>query len=132
VSTGKQGLGIEAQRATVENYLNGGNWRVSAEFIEVESGGNNDRPALKRALAKARALRCPVIVAKIDRLSRNQRFLMELVDSGQDIRLSASACPAALARVALLEVVVSNETNLLLKQLTRSKASLARITSVTD
>jgi hypothetical protein len=46
--------------------------------------------------------------------------------------LSASACPAALARVALLEVVVSNETNLLLKQLTRSKASLSRITSMTD
>jgi DNA invertase Pin-like site-specific DNA recombinase len=93
VSTGKQGLGIEAQRAAVANYLNGGNWRVTAEFIEVESGGNNDRPALKRALAKARALRCPVIVAKIDRLSRNQRFLMELVDSaGHPLLRHAADC----------------------------------------
>jgi DNA invertase Pin-like site-specific DNA recombinase len=47
VSTGHQGqsgLGIEAQRAAVTEYLNGGNWQVIKEFVEVESGSRNDRP----------------------------------------------------------------------------------------
>ena len=65
VSTGKQGksgLGIEAQRAAVERYLNGGNWRIIAEFTEVESGKRADRPQLAKALAAARARRVPLVV----------------------------------------------------------------------
>jgi DNA invertase Pin-like site-specific DNA recombinase len=65
VSTGKQaksGLGIEAQRAAVERYLNGGNWKIIAEFTEVESGKRSDRPQLDAALAAARARRVPVVV----------------------------------------------------------------------
>jgi hypothetical protein len=57
VSTGKQGksgLGIEAQRQAVAAYLNGGNWRIIAEFTEIESGRRSDRPALEKALAAAR------------------------------------------------------------------------------
>ena len=55
VSTGKQGrsgLGIEAQRAAVAAYLNGGNWRITGEYTEVESGKRSDRPQLDRALAR--------------------------------------------------------------------------------
>jgi DNA invertase Pin-like site-specific DNA recombinase len=51
---GKSGLGIEAQRQAVATYLNGGNWRISAEFTEIESGKRSDRPALDKALAAAR------------------------------------------------------------------------------
>ena len=50
VSTGRQGrsgLGLDAQRAAVETYLNGGDWTIVAEFTEVESGKNSDRPALE-------------------------------------------------------------------------------------
>jgi DNA invertase Pin-like site-specific DNA recombinase len=57
VSTGRQGrsgLGLDAQRAAVETYLNGGDWTIVAEFTEVESGKNSDRPALDKALAAAR------------------------------------------------------------------------------
>ena len=57
VSTGKQaksGLGIDAQRAAVERYLNGGNWKIIAEYIEVESGKRSDRPKLDAALKTAR------------------------------------------------------------------------------
>jgi DNA invertase Pin-like site-specific DNA recombinase len=60
VSTSKQsrsGLGIEAQRAAVANYLNGGKWRIVGEFTEVESGRRSDRPELERALAAARVRR---------------------------------------------------------------------------
>jgi DNA invertase Pin-like site-specific DNA recombinase len=83
---GKSGLGLEAQRAAVEHYLNDGNWRVVAEFTEVESGKRNDRPQLAAALQAARVRRCPLIVAKIDRLARSQSFLMRLIESGVDVR----------------------------------------------
>jgi DNA invertase Pin-like site-specific DNA recombinase len=64
---GKSGLGIEAQRAAVANYLNGGKWRIVGEFTEIESGRRSDRPELERALAAARVRRVPVVVAKVDR-----------------------------------------------------------------
>jgi DNA invertase Pin-like site-specific DNA recombinase len=44
---GKSGLGLEAQRQAVENYLNGGSWKLIAEFTEVESGKNSERPQLR-------------------------------------------------------------------------------------
>ncbi|SEE37234.1 Site-specific DNA recombinase [Rhizobiales bacterium GAS191] len=89
VSTAKQGaskLGLEAQRATVENYLNGGKWKLIAEFTEVESGRNSERPALARALAAARRHRAPLIVAKVDRLTRSVAFLSRLLEAGVDVR----------------------------------------------
>jgi DNA invertase Pin-like site-specific DNA recombinase len=89
VSTAKQersGLGLEAQQEAVSHYLNGGNWSLIAEFIEVESGKRNDRPALKAALAKARVHRVPLVVAKVDRLTRSLGFLTRLLDSGVDVR----------------------------------------------
>jgi DNA invertase Pin-like site-specific DNA recombinase len=68
VSTGKQGksgLGIEAQRQAVATYLNGGNWRIVGEFVEVESGRRSDRPELDKALATARVRQVPLVVAKV-------------------------------------------------------------------
>ncbi len=54
---GRSGLGLEAQRAAVTDYLNGGAWTLIAEVVEVESGANGDRPELARALALCRAHR---------------------------------------------------------------------------
>jgi DNA invertase Pin-like site-specific DNA recombinase len=92
VSTGKQGksgLGIEAQKQAVANYLNGdGNWRIIAEFTEVESGKHSDRPALGKALAAARAHRVPLIVARVDRLTRSVAFLSRLLEAGVDVRFA--------------------------------------------
>ena len=51
---GRSGLGIEAQRQAVEKHLNGGNWELLAEFVEVESGEGWDRPQLAKALAHCR------------------------------------------------------------------------------
>ena len=48
---GKSGLGLEAQREAIQNYLNGGRWSLVAEFTEIESGKRNDRPELEKALA---------------------------------------------------------------------------------
>ena len=91
VSTGRQGrsgLGIEAQRAAVATYLNGGDWRIVAEFTEVESGKRSDRPELDNALAAARLHRAPLVVSKVDRLTRSVSFLSRLLDAGVDVRFA--------------------------------------------
>jgi DNA invertase Pin-like site-specific DNA recombinase len=84
VSTKKQGqsgLGLEAQKDAVADYLNGGRWKLVAEFIEVESGKKADRPELAKALAMCRLRGATLVVAKLDRLARNVHFLSGLMES---------------------------------------------------
>jgi DNA invertase Pin-like site-specific DNA recombinase len=79
VSTQKQGasgLGLEAQREAVTTYLNGGNWKLLAEFVEVETGKRDDRPELVKALRACRKQKATPVVAKLDRLARNAEFLL--------------------------------------------------------
>ncbi len=84
---GRSGLGIEAQRARVLEFLHAlGNGAPIAEFVETESGRKVKRIELEKALAACRVHRATLIIAKLDRLSRNQQFLMGLVDSGVDVR----------------------------------------------
>jgi DNA invertase Pin-like site-specific DNA recombinase len=81
VSTDKQGrsgLGLEAQRKAVTDHLDGGAWQLVAEYVEVESGKANDRPELAKALAHCKLTGATLIVAKLDRLSRDQAFLMSV------------------------------------------------------
>jgi DNA invertase Pin-like site-specific DNA recombinase len=85
---GKSGLGLEAQRAAVEVYLNGGRWRIVEEFTEVESGKRADRPELDKALTAARLHRCPLVVSKVDRLTRSVAFLSRLLEAGVDVRFA--------------------------------------------
>src|SRR5215475_946716 len=83
VSTQKQGasgLGIEAQRAAVTAFLNGGDWVLLQEYRETESGKSNDRPQLAKALAHCRMTGATLVVAKLDRLARNARFLLSVVE----------------------------------------------------
>ena len=77
---GKSGLGLEAQREAVETYLNGGCWSLIAEFTEVESGKRNDRPELEGALAVCKKQKAKLVIAKLDRLSRNLAFIATLID----------------------------------------------------
>ena len=79
---GKSGLGLEAQRASVINYLNGGTWELVGEFVEVESGKHSDRPRLAEALQACRKHRAKLVIAKLDRLSRNLAFIATLMESG--------------------------------------------------
>ena len=91
VSTAKQGasgLGLEAQRVAVKGYLNGGDWRVVGEFVEVESGRNSERPELAKALASARLHRAALVVANVSRLTRSSGFLHKLLDAGVDVRFA--------------------------------------------
>jgi DNA invertase Pin-like site-specific DNA recombinase len=79
---GRSGLGLEAQQKAVRDYLSGG--QIVAEFIEVETGRRNDRPELARALAACRRHKAKLVIAKLDRLSRNLAFIAALMDAGTE------------------------------------------------
>jgi DNA invertase Pin-like site-specific DNA recombinase len=76
---GRSGLGLEAQQAAVRGYL--GAAGPMAEFTEIETGGRNDRPQLGHALALCRKRKARLVIAKLDRLSRNLAFIAALMDS---------------------------------------------------
>ncbi|WP_439365111.1 recombinase family protein [Bradyrhizobium sp. DASA03005] len=91
VSTRKQGasgLGLEAQRTAVGNYLGDRTAKVVAEFTEIESGKRSDRPALDQALTAARVHQAALVVAKVDRLTRSVGFLSRLLEAGVDVRFA--------------------------------------------
>lgn len=85
-STKKQeisGLGIEAQREIIQNFLR--DKSLTAEYVETESGRKCDRPVLQEALKHCRKIGATLIVAKLDRLSRNVAFTSRLLESDVEI-----------------------------------------------
>lgn len=124
VSTARQGasgLGLEAQRAAVSSYLNGGNWKLVQEVVEVESGKRNDRPALVDALRLCRKHRATLVIAKLDRLARNVAFISNLMESG--VEFVAVDMPQANRFVVhILAAVAEQEAEAISK---RTKAALA-------
>lgn len=80
---GSSGLGLEAQREAVAQYLNGGDWELVGEFVEVESGKRDrNRPKLHEALALCRREKATLVIAKLDRLARNVAFIANLMEAG--------------------------------------------------
>lgn len=111
VSTAKQGrsgLGLEAQREAVARYLNGGRWKLVGEFVEVESGRRSDRPELAKAVAVCRLYGARLIVAKLDRLSRDPGFLRDLERSGIDF-VAADMPDANRLTVGIMALVAEQE-----------------------
>jgi DNA invertase Pin-like site-specific DNA recombinase len=129
VSTDKQGrsgLGLEAQRAAVDSYLNGGRWTLAAEYLEAESGKRSDRPKLAKALAHAKAIGATLVFAKLDRLTRNVDLLRALVASDVDLVFCdlPHVPPGAMGRFLLTQMasVAELEAGLISE---RTKAALA-------
>ena len=123
VSTGRQsqsGLGLEAQREAVAQYLNGGDWDLIEEVIEVESGRKNQRPSLEKAIRLCNAVGATLIVAKFDRLSRDAHFLLGLQKSG--VKFVAADNPDANElTIGILAIVAENEARAISQ---RTKAAL--------
>lgn len=90
---GRSGLGLDAQRQAVAELANQRGLDTLAEFTEVESGKRNDRPELLKALHHAKVTGAVLVIAKLDRLSRNAAFLLALRDSG--VRFLAADMPDA-------------------------------------
>ena len=118
---GKSGLGIEAQRAAVTAYLNGGNWSVIAEIVEVESGKNNERPQLAAAIASCRLYGAKLLIAKLDRLSRDAVFLLGLERAG--VEFVCADMPAANRLTVGIMAMVADEERRMISA--RTKAALA-------
>jgi DNA invertase Pin-like site-specific DNA recombinase len=81
---GQSGLGLEAQRETVAKHAASVGAVIYAEYVEIESGKRCDRPQLAAALVACRATGSALLVAKLDRLARNARFLLSVVDGAGD------------------------------------------------
>lgn len=75
---GASGLGLEAQAQAVADYVAGVAGQLVEQFCEVESGTRNDRPALAEAIACAKREKAVLLIARLDRLSRNAGFLLTL------------------------------------------------------
>ncbi len=86
-STAKQSLGIEAKRETVARFLKGGDWQLVGVFEEHESGKNDSRPALARAIDQCRRIGARLVVPKLDRLSSDVHFITGLQKSGGVVRV---------------------------------------------
>lgn len=124
VSTQKQGaegLGIDAQRHAVAEFLNGGNWQLVGELVEVESGKRSDRPKLAEAIAMCRAFNAKLVIAKLDRLSRDAAFLLNLRDAGVEF-VAADNPHANRLTVGILALVAEQEREAISQ---RTKAALA-------
>ena len=124
VSTAKQGasgLGMEAQRTAVTDFLNGGRWSVIQEVVEVESGKNDDRPKLAEAMALCRLHNATLVIAKLDRLSRDAHFLLGLQKAG--VRFVAADMPEANEMVVGIMAVVAQAERKMISA--RTKAALA-------
>jgi DNA invertase Pin-like site-specific DNA recombinase len=125
VSTAKQGqsgLGLEAQRAAVENWLNGGDWELVEEVVEVESGrSHRNRPGLTKALDACRRYGASLIISRIDRLSRDPVFLLSLRDAGIDF-VAVDMPNANRMTVGIMALVAEQEREAIS---TRTKAALA-------
>lgn len=122
VSTTKQGfdgLGMDAQRASVQSFANGSD--IVAEYVEVESGRKNDRPELLKALAFAKANKAVLLIAKIDRLARNVHFVSGLLESGVEIKC-ADMPEANRMMLQMLSVFAEHEARMISE---RTKAALA-------
>lgn len=124
VSTARQGasgLGLEAQRSAVQAYLASGGHQLAAEFVEVESGKRDDRPQLAAALAACRLHRATLVIAKLDRLARNVRFIAGIMDSGVDF----VACDMPHANRLTLHLMAAMAEHEAMAISERTKAALA-------
>lgn len=118
---GRSGLGLEAQRRAIDAFAASRSAQVLARFTEVESGRRNDRPELDKALTLARLTGATLVIAKLDRLSRNAAFLLTLQGSG----VSFLACDMPEANdltVGIMALVAQQEREAISK---RTKEALA-------
>lgn len=117
---GESGLGLEAQRATVEAFARQQGGQIAAEYVEVESGKRSDRPELAKALAAARKGRATLLIAKLDRLARNVAFIATMMDAGVDF----VACDQPFASRLTLHILAAVAEDEARRISERTKAAL--------
>jgi DNA invertase Pin-like site-specific DNA recombinase len=124
VSTDKQGrsgLGLEAQQEAVRQFV--GAAKVIASYKEIETGRNNDRPKLSEAIAHAKRAKARLVIAKLDRLSRNVHFTSGLIETGVDF-VACDNPNANRLTIHILAAVAEDEAE---RISSRTKAALAAL-----
>ena len=125
---GKSGLGLEAQRAAVAGYLVACPSNLIAEHIEVESGAVNSRPELAKALHLCRLTGARLLVAKLDRLSRDAHFLLGLQKA--DVGLTFVDLPHANTLTVGIMALMAQQERELISQRTRDALAAAKARGV--
>jgi len=131
VSTARQGasgLGLEAQRAAVAAHITSGGHTLVAEYVEVESGRKADRPQLAAALAACKLHRATLVIAKLDRLSRNAHFLTGLHEAG--VRFVAVDMPEANEMVVTIMAAVAQAERRMISERTKAALQAAKARGV--
>lgn len=118
---GKSGLGLDAQRQAVNEYLARESGRLLCEFVEVESGSRNDRTQLNDAIELCKRKKATLLIAKLDRLARNVAFISTLMESGLDF-LAADNPHANKLMIHMLAAFAEHERDQIRA---RTKAALA-------
>jgi len=132
---GRSGLGLEAQRQAVAAYVAQAGGEVVAEFREVESGKRADRPQLAAALTSCRTRRAVLVIAKLDRLARNARFLLSVVEGSGEAGVvfcdlpTVPAGPVGKFLVTQMAAVAELEAGLI-SQRTRAALAVAKARGV--
>jgi DNA invertase Pin-like site-specific DNA recombinase len=121
---GRSGLGLDAQKAAVEALLKRSGGALRAEFTEVQSGKDDERPQLGEALKLCRLTNSTLLIAKLDRLSRNVAFLATLQQSGT--RFIACDLPEANELVVHILAVVAQAERKAISERTRATLAAAR------
>ena len=132
---GRSGLGLEAQRQAVAAHVTQAGGEVVAEFQEVESGKRADRPQLAAALVSCRTRRAVLVIAKLDRLTRNARFLLSVVEGSGEAGVvfcdlpTVPAGPVGKFLVTQMAAVAELEAGLI-SQRTRAALAVAKARGV--
>jgi DNA invertase Pin-like site-specific DNA recombinase len=121
---GRSGLGLHAQRAAIDRHAAGTGAEVLARFTEIESGRKSDRPELTAALHHARLTGATLVIAKLDRLSRNAAFLLTLRDAG--VRFVACDLPQANDLTVGIMALVAEQERDAISRRTREALAAAK------
>jgi len=117
---GQSGLGLEAQKATVTDFINEQNGELLQDFIEVESGRKINRPKLEQAIKLAKKQKAVLVIAKLDRLARNVHFITGLMASNVDF-IACDMPSANKLTIGILACVAEDEADRISQ---RTKAAL--------
>lgn len=127
VSTDKQGEhghGINAQRQAISSYISAQGGELVEEYVEVESGKRNDRPELHKAISRCQVSRATLIIAKLDRLSRNVAFIANLMDAGIDFVACDNPFATRLT-IHILAAIAEHERDMISRR-TREALAVAK------
>src|SRR5262245_28931499 len=123
---GRSGLGLEAQQSTNLRFSSAEGFEIACEFVEIETGKGADalarRPQLAAAITEAKKLGCPILVAKLDRLSRNVHFISGLMENRVPFIVAALGAHQDPFMIHIYAALAEKERNMIAQ---RTKEALA-------